>query len=98
MGELRIRTSDPPFEIVQLCLNHPGLQLDTLSPPETHFWIQVYIIACINTGCTMRHRLKPSCQNKNKNLTGGSEFTLKSLLPVNWQQRFNVNSLLPVNW
>ena len=36
----------------------------------------------------MRHRLKPSFQNKNKKLTGSSEFTLKSLLPVNWQQRF----------
>ena len=34
----------------------------------------------------MHHRLKPSCQNKNKKLTGSSEFTLKSLLPVNWQQ------------
>ena len=41
-------------------------------------------------------------------LTGSSEFTLKSLLPVNWQQRiyvkitgssdFNVNSLLPVKF
>ena len=30
----------------------------------------------------MRHRLKPSCQNKNKNLTGSSEFMLKSLLPA----------------
>ena len=28
----------------------------------------------------MHHRLKPSCQNKNKKLTGSSEFTLKSLL------------------
>ena len=32
--------------------------------------------------CTMRHRLKPSCQNLNNNLTGSSEITLKSLLPV----------------
>ena len=59
----------------------------------------------------MRHRLKPTCQNINNNLTGSSEFTLKSLLPVNWQQPFhrkvsaasgsrdfNVKLLLPVNW
>ena len=39
--------------------------------------------------CTMRHRLKPCCQNINNNLTGSSEFTLKSLLPVNWQQPFH---------
>ena len=37
----------------------------------------------------MRHRLKPSCQNINNNLTGSSEYTLKSLLPVNWQQPFH---------
>ena len=46
-------TADPdlrPSILNCAILNHPGLQLDTLSPPETHFWIQVYIIACINTG------------------------------------------------
>ena len=39
--------------------------------------------------CTMRHRLEPSCQNINNNLTGSSEFTLQSLLPVDWQQLFD---------
>ena len=63
--------------------------VNTLSLPETHFWIQVYIIANIAVVCTMRHRLKPSCQNKKNNLTGSSEFRFKSLLPVNWQQPFH---------
>ena len=36
MGKLRVLTPDPRFKIVQLCLSHPGLQLDTVSPPETH--------------------------------------------------------------
>ena len=39
--------------------------------------------------CAMRHRVKPSCQNMNNNLTGSSDFTLKSLLPINWQQPFH---------
>ena len=38
--------------------------------------------------CAMRHRNQPSCQNMNNNLTGSSDFTLKSLLPINWQQPF----------
>ena len=64
--------------------------INTLSPPQTHFWIQVYIIANINTGL---HHASPTQTFLSKyeynNLTGSSEFTLKSLLPVNWQQPFH---------
>ena len=74
---------------VQLCLSHPGLQLDTLSPPKTHSGSRFTLLHILTLVCTMRHRLKPSCQNINNNLTGSSEFTLKSLLPVNWQQPFH---------
>ena len=70
-----------------LCLSHPDLQLDTLSPPPPpliHISGSRFILLQISTlVCTMRHRLKPSCQNMNYNRTGSSEFTLKSLLPVN---------------